>query len=433
MIKLKAAIQNPNTMRYAKNSAWMLAEYALKIISAIFVTIYVARYLGPEQFGTLSYALAIVAIFMAVSRLGMESILVRDIAKNPDQSQAYMSTAFGLMLLAAIAGLAIVSSLIYFIETDFNTQIYIWIIATGILFQTLLVIDYNFQAQVKAKYSSMAKSIALGLASFIKIYLVLIEADLFYFAIAYAIDHLIIGMILIFIHLHKKQYSFLKGFNRSLIKPLLKSAWPMVLSAAAFMLYAKTDQIMIRHFLDMHQLGLYAAAAKIFEGWVMIPFVLIISLMPLIVKLKKQNQNIYTKGIILLFRVFMITSVLVAILFYFIAESLINLLYGVEFKSSANVLVILMWAAVFTTVGTLTARYLVVEGKETKLLLMTVTGLIINFILNWFLIPVYEIEGAAFASLMSLFISYILYDWFDKNLTQLRTIKLKAFTNFGNF
>ena len=49
LTKLKALTQNQKIMRYAKNSSWMLAEYGLKIISAIFVTIYVARYLGPEQ------------------------------------------------------------------------------------------------------------------------------------------------------------------------------------------------------------------------------------------------------------------------------------------------------------------------------------------------------------------------------------------------
>ena len=101
--KLKSLRQNQNIMRYAQNSAWMLAEYALKIISAIFVTIYVARYLGPEQFGLLSYALAIVAIFMAVSRLGMESILVRDIAKYPDQNLSIIRDA-----IASVVGVVYV-------------------------------------------------------------------------------------------------------------------------------------------------------------------------------------------------------------------------------------------------------------------------------------------------------------------------------------
>jgi O-antigen/teichoic acid export membrane protein len=138
-------------MRYFKNSSWMLAEHGLRVISSIFVGIYVARYLGPEQFGVLSYALAIVTIFMAVSRLGMDSILVRDLAKFPEQAKEYMGTAFGLMVVVAIACLVILSTLIYFFESDTQTKIYIWIIATGILSQTLLVVDYGFQSQARSK------------------------------------------------------------------------------------------------------------------------------------------------------------------------------------------------------------------------------------------------------------------------------------------
>src|SRR5690554_5990569 len=87
LIKLK---QNAGVVLYLKNSAWMMAEYAFKVLAAIFVTIYVARYLGPVDFGLLSYALAVVAISMAVSRLGMESILVRELSRFPEHRQAYM-------------------------------------------------------------------------------------------------------------------------------------------------------------------------------------------------------------------------------------------------------------------------------------------------------------------------------------------------------
>ena len=65
--KLSHLKKNKTFMRYFKNTSWMLTEYLLKIISAIFVAIYVARYLGPEKFGLLSYVLAIVTIFMGIS------------------------------------------------------------------------------------------------------------------------------------------------------------------------------------------------------------------------------------------------------------------------------------------------------------------------------------------------------------------------------
>ena len=73
-------------MEYFKNSSWMIFEYIVKIISVFFVTIYIARYLGPESFGLLTYALAILSIFMVLSRLGMESILVREVSKSKEKT-----------------------------------------------------------------------------------------------------------------------------------------------------------------------------------------------------------------------------------------------------------------------------------------------------------------------------------------------------------
>lgn len=403
-----------------------MAEYGLRIVSAIFVSIYVARYLGPEQFGVLSYALAIVAIFMAVSRLGMESILVRDLAKYPQQAKAYMSTAFGLMMIAAIAGLVILSTLIYFFESDEQTKIYIWIIATGLLFQTLLVVDYNFQAQVKAKYSSIAKSIALAISSSIKIYLVWVQADLQSFAVAHAFDYLIIAIMLVTMHLVQKQQGFVLGFDKQLIKPLLKSAWPMVLSAVSAMLYMRIDQIMIKNMLDAHELGLYAAATKIYEGWIIIPFVISISLMPAIVKLKQSAPEKYEANMSKLFALVFWPGILVAIIASFAGAWIIQLTFGQAYINASTVLIIVMWTAAFTALGSVTARYLTVEGMEKKIAVRTFVALVINIALNWLLIPIYGIEGAAIATLMTIVFANYLINFTDKDLNQLVSICNKA-------
>ena len=409
-------------MRYGKNSAWMMTEYGLKVISGIFVGIYVARYLGPEQFGILSYALAIVTIFMAISRLGMESILVRDISKNPLQRQAYMSTAFGVMWIAAIVVLILLSTLIYFLEADFNTQLYTWIIASGILFQTFMVIDYNFQAQVQAKFSSIAKSVALGLSAIVKIYLVWLQADLFIFAIAYAVDHLFVAVILLVMHLHKKQINFFKGFDKRLVKPLLTSAWPMILAALAGMLYMRIDQVMIKNILDAHQLGLYSAATKIYEGWIIIPVVLSLSLLPAIVSLKSKSNARYESGLSKLIALLFWVCFLFAVFITIFDELIIKLTFGIEFMDSSHVLVILVWAAMFNAIGSVSARYLTVEGMEKKIAFRTFIGLIINIILNLILIPRYGIEGAAYATFITIVAVNYLINYLDKDLKQLRRV-----------
>jgi len=260
----------------------MLFEYFLRLVSGIFVGIYVARYLGPEQFGVLSYSAAIVTIFVTMTQLGMANILVRDLAKYPEQFLAYMGTAFSLIMLAGIASLITVSTYIYFIESDIQTRVYTWILAGGLLFQAFIVIDYYFQSQVQVKYSSMARVCALAISSFIKVYLVWTQASLYAFAIALAFDHVLIASLLTFSYLNKKQKLNFE-FSPSLVKPLLKSAWPMMLSALAATLYVRIDQVMIKNMLGSHELGLYMVASKFFEVWVTLVYLISTSLLPLFI------------------------------------------------------------------------------------------------------------------------------------------------------
>mgnify|MGYP003488046590 CR=1 FL=1 len=78
-------IANQGFRRYLFNTSWMLVEQVLRILAGLFVGIYVARYLGPEQFGAYSYALAFVALFSALGRVGLDSILVRDLVNHQDR------------------------------------------------------------------------------------------------------------------------------------------------------------------------------------------------------------------------------------------------------------------------------------------------------------------------------------------------------------
>jgi O-antigen/teichoic acid export membrane protein len=423
---IKRLRANREALRYIQNSSWMLAEYGLKVISAIFVSIYVARFLGPAQFGILSYALAIAAIFIVISRLGMESILVRDLARFPDDRQAYMSTAFGLMSAAALLAFLVLAGLVFWLETDPSTQLYIWIISASILFQTFLVVDYSFQAQVKAKYASIAKSIALIFSAINKLVLVWLNADLVYFALFYALDHLVTGLVLLAVHGYTRQPAFFKGFQARLVKPLLSSAWPMVLSAVAATIYMRVDQIMIKNMLGAHELGLYAAAAKIYEGWIIFPFVISISLLPAIVRLKQGAVEQYEKNMARLFSLLFWSSAAVALIATLAGDAIITLTFGSQFAGSGSVLAIVMWSSTFAALGSGAARYLTVEGMEKKIAIRTLLGALLNALLNLLLIPRFGIHGAAVATLITFFFCYYLINYFDAELQKLVSIENDA-------
>jgi O-antigen/teichoic acid export membrane protein len=418
---LKRLVLNQEVMRYVKNSAWMLAEYGLKVISAILVTIYVARYLGPDQFGVLSYALAVVAIVLAISRLGMESILVRDLVRYPEKRQEYMATAFRLMLLSGFVGIGILAGMVYWLEENIKTQVYIWIISASIVCQAFLVVDYNFQSQVQAKYSSIAKSLALIFSALSKIGLVWLEADLFYFALFYAIDHLVIAITLFFMHWSRGQPLFFHGFQKKLVKPLLSSAWPMVVSAVSAILYTRVDQLMIRSMLGFHELGLYVAATKIYEGWIIVPYVISISLLPAILRLKEEGGD-YEKHMSLMISLLFWPSVVVALIITISSDYVIYLTFGPDYFASSNSLVIIMWASIFGAIGSLSARFLTVEGMESKIAKRGIFGLLLNLMLNVPMIYFFGIEGAAFSTLITMFFIFVGVNYIDPDCYKLRSI-----------
>ncbi len=413
-------------MRYFGNSAWMFAEQMMKLISAVFVGVYVARYLGPFEYGVLTYSLAIVAAFMAASKLGMESILVREIAKNPVNVREYMGTAFYLIFFATFGCFLILSAYVIFFEKSSQYQIYIWVISAGYFFQIGYVVDYAYQGKVKAKYSSIAKVLALILSSILKIYLVFIGADLFLFVIAYVVDFFLISFFLGLSWLINDKIFFLSGFQRRLVKPLLESAWPLVLSSVAALLYMRTDQIMINKMLGSYDLGLYSAATRIYEAWIVIPFIISISLLPAIVALKKNKPEIYNYSLVKLFILVFWPGVIVAIVSWCFGSEIINIVFGKAYSAADGVFFIIMWTAPFVALGGMTTRYLTVENMEKKIANRTLLSLGVNIVLNFYLIPLYGIEGAATATLISTLLANYFIDYMDKDLKELRVIKNKA-------
>jgi len=404
----------------------MLAEYTLQLLSGVFVGIYVARYLGPENFGLISYGIALVSIFMTISRLGMESILVRELSRNQENRKKYISTAFWLMGLASLFVYTIFCIMIYSIEANQEIINIITFMAFGILAQSFMVTDYNFQSQIKAKYSSIAKISAVGVSTLIKIYLVWYEAELVYFAISYAIDFFLISIFLILMHLKKKQVNFIEGFDSKLIVPLLKSSWPMVISALTAMLYMRSDQIMIKKMMSTQDLGLYSVATRIYEAWIVIPVIISLSLMPSMVGSKKISNKEFEKGLKKTIAILFWMSLIFSIISYIYGEYIIVFLYGPDYEASINVFKIIVWGSMFAAIGSVSARYLTIEGMERKIAYRTLIGLLINIILNGILIPRYGIEGSAVATVVTMLIINYSINYIDKDLKILKEICNKA-------
>ena len=174
--------------KYFANTSWLLGERILRMAVSLFVGIYVARYLGPENYGLLSYANSFVGIFVALATLGLDDIVVRELVKNPEKREELLGTSFLLKIVGAVLMWLIIILTVTFTNNDIQTNSFIMIIAFGVVFQAFNVIDFNFQATVKSKYVVYAQFVQLIISSIVKLILVINEASLIWFVSVYCLD-----------------------------------------------------------------------------------------------------------------------------------------------------------------------------------------------------------------------------------------------------
>ena len=404
-MSLREFISHQGFRRYFTNTSWMFSEQILRIIAAFFVGVWVARYLGPEQFGIFSYVLAFVAIFGGIAKLGLDNIVVRDMVNAPEKRDVYLGTAFWLKLIGAFVTLGIVAIVVQFTSNDVTTNLFIFIIASGLVFQSFEVIDFYFQSKVLSKFVSICKMTQLFLSSLLKIYFVLIKADLFWFVLVSLIDQITLSISLYIAYKYQRLGSFLKHFDLTVGKKLLLDSWPLILSSIAIMVYMRIDQVMIKEMLNARAVGLYSAAVKLSEVWYFVPMIITNSLFPAIVNAKKQSEELYYKRLQRLYTLMIWIAIAIVLPMVFFSDWIINCLYGSAYNEASSVLKIYVWAGVFVFLGVASSQYLIVQNYTRISFFRTFLGAIVNVILNIILIPKYEINGAAMATLVSYFVA----------------------------
>ena len=381
----------------------------MRMFVGLFVGVWVARYLGPEQFGLLSYAQSLVFLFVVIATLGLDNIVVRELVKDESRRDELLGTAFGLKFIGAIILLPLLALAVQLTSNDSYTNLLVLIIATATIFQSFNVIDFYFQAKVLSKYTALANTISLALSSIIKILLIIYEGPLIAFAIMTAFEALILSAGIIYYYTKfNGQNPFNWSFHWPTAKFLLHHSWPLILSGLVVSIYMKFDQVMVKEMIDAEAVGQYAAAVRLSEAWYFIPMAMSNSLFPAIINAKIQDEKLYYKRLRRLYRLMFWIAVSIAVPMTFLSDWLVNLLYGIEFAQAGHLLMIHIWAGVFVFLGVAINRWFLVENLQMYTMVNTSIGAIVNIALNYILIKQVGLVGVAWATLISYAIaSYI--------------------------
>lgn len=391
-----------NLQKILGNTGWLFADKIIRLIVELFVGVWIARYLRPEQFGLYSYAIAFVAMFSAFATLGLDRIVVRDILQEPTEKEEILGTTFSLRLFGGFCTLILsIITIVILRPHDNLAQWLVTIIALKTVFQAFDAIDLWFQSQVNSKYTVIAKDIALFVVTLLKIVLISVQAPLIAFAWMVLLEIVLTeaGLMLTY-RMNGYRLQF-KRFNRSRARRLIQDGFPLMLSSIAVTIYMRIDQIMLGEMTTTREVGIYSVAVNLSEAWYFVPTAIATSVFPAIIASKKISEELYYKRIYNLFRFMAGLSYLVAIPVTLFSHSLVNSIFGETYQEAGVLVSFYIWSGLFVALGVARSLWITVENLTYFSFFSTGLGAILNIILNFLLIPNFESLGATIATVIS--------------------------------
>ena len=418
-------------MKYFKNTSWLFAEKILRMVVGLLVGVWVARYLGPEKFGLLSFAHSFVGLFTIFATLGLDEVVVRELVKDESRRDSLVGTTFWLKLFGAFLVLLVLAFAINFTSNDVDTHILVFIIASATIFQSFNIVDFYFQSKILGKFVAYANFISLFISTIVKIALILSHASLLAFAWVVLFDSFVLacGFIYFFLKHSTFRIKYLI-FHKSTAIDLLKDSWPLIFSGGVLMIQARIDQVMIKEMLGSLEVGYYSVAMRLIEAVAFIPMLLKSSLYPSIQSAKIQSKALYQDRLLNFYRLNFLFFLVLAIPIFIFAEPIIVLLFGIEYQPAGVLLALLSIRLFFANMGVARGTYILTENLMKFSMLTMILGTIVNIYLNYVLIPYYGSRGAIVATIVSFFITIYLVDIFYSKTRHNVILQVKSIITF---
>lgn len=417
----------PGLRKIMGNLGWLMVDRVVRMGMGLFVGVWVARYLGPVQFGSLNFALSFIALFGTITTLGLEGIVVREVLHTPGDAHEILGTTFALRsgggLLAV--GLSIVT-LRLIQGHDKQALLLVSILSLTLIFQAFDTIDSFFQSQVRSKITVWAKNSAFLVFAVVRVSLIHAKAPIWTFAAA-GTGEIALGAVglLLGYRLSRGRMSLWRSTRKRAVL-LLRQSWPLLFSGMAIIIYMRLDTVMLKVMQGDLAVGLYSAATRVSEVWYFIPMAIVSSVSPAIMRVKDDPKLFYSR-LSKLFSLMTMTACVIGSFVALASHAIIRILYSSGYSGAAPVLAVHVWASVFVFLGVAQSPWDLSRNLLTLSLYRTLAGAIINIAMNLYLIPRYSAMGAAIATVFSYACAGILANAFSPRTRPIFYMQLKSF------
>lgn len=405
--EIRQKIVHKGVRKHLKNMSWMVVAKITSMVISFLATAYIARNLGPHNYGQLSYALSFVGIFSFFAPLGIDQILHRDLIKHSDRKNEYLGSALVLRIISSTISVIICVVSAFIMSPKDVSLLLIFITSLSFLLGSFQLLGHEFQAKLQSKYPSILNISVVLLLNILKIVVIFLDRGVIYLACIVILEPLLYS--LGYIYLKSKIYQDLKSirFNKTIAFSILRDSYPLIFASAFFAIYSRIDQVMLKNMINSEAVGLYDSAVRISELSYFLPQILLLSLYPPIVNAKKISEEFYRKRLKKLLIFLTAASVSISLFTTIFAKYLLLIIFSSSFLGALPALYICLWSTVGASLNALSQQILLTENLTKNMTLVTFLGMVVNVILNLILIPIYGISGAAFATLISYTIPFL--------------------------
>ncbi|WP_352750341.1 flippase [Mesorhizobium sp. M0701] len=389
--------------RYVSNSLWLISERLLTSLMGLFVVAAVARYLGPSDFGLLSYAFSLALLFAVAGQLGLDGLVIREIVNRPDDVPRVLGTVFVLKFAGHLLGATGLVIYAVFVSMHSTERVLLFWAAAFIPLAALSAfLGLWFHSRVQARYSAISSSISTLLVSLGKLGLVWAGAGVVAFAAANVVQVLIAATLSLRFYRRQKgpPLSALR-FSPTLAKTLLAESWLLFLGSIFALIYLKIDMIMLRWLAGPAEVGTYAVAAALSEAAYFVPAALVASVFPKLIEFAKSDQDLFDRRLQTVFDVLWLAGLGLVATMFLLGGPIIRLFFGAQYEASIPVLLVHVLSAPFYFMRIAFTRWTIIKGGATFFLITEGLGALTNVALNFLLIPHYGSLGAALATFVS--------------------------------
>lgn len=418
-MRVKSYLHNnlsTSALRIIKNSYSLIVSQLLRYLINIFISVWIVRYLGAELFGAFSYINALTGIFGIFSSLGLQSIIIRELVKTPEESKTLLGTSMFLSFIAGLVAYISLTITVIALNTGDRLLLFLALInGCAFLFDTLKFFSYHYESLVQSDKVAKINNITIIIVSVLKVVCLYLDLGIYVLSSLFILEAAISGFMLFFLFSRNVYSPFKLLFSKRLAKKLLKAAFPLIISGFMISLYSKIDQVMIKNLLGNKEAGIFAVAVRLTELFYFIPVIIWSSFFPGIVA-AKIDAELFRKKINNLYSILIIFSYAVIIVISIFSEFIIVTLYGSEFLEAQVPLIVLIWALLFVSLGIARNAFIFAQDFTKYYMYITIIGAILNIVCNTMLIPRYGIIGAPVSSILSSLITTYVSSLFFKPL-----------------